>query len=198
MPFLLYNMTLLISLIHFACLCSLLYSHSWGYWALGTHPGVLLCLVTSQPPSHTADSQCPPTPAPPLAFRPGPPWQEDGQPGCWRTRESPLDCKEFKPVNSKGNWSWIFIRRSDAEAPILWPSDAKSWLIRKDPDGGKVWRHEEKGMTEDEIVEWYHWLNWHELEQAPADGEGQGTLACCSPWWSQNQTHLSNWTIAAL
>ena len=113
---------------------------------------------------------------------------------CWRTLESPLDCKEFNPINSKGNRSWIFIRRSDAEAPILWPSDAKSWLIRKDPDGGKVWRQEEKGLTEDEIVEWYHWLNWHEFEHAPGDGEGQGNLACCSPWGRKSQTRLSDWT----
>ena len=100
-----------------------------------------------------------------------------------KTLESPLDCKEIKPVHPKGNQSWIFIGRTDveAEAPILWPPDAKSWLIRKDPDAGKDWRQEEKGTIEDEMVGWHHWLNGHEFEQAPGDGEGQGSLACCSP-----------------
>ena len=81
--------------------------------------------------------------------------------------ESPLDSKEIKPVNSKGNQSWIFIGRTDAEAeaPILWPPDAKSWLTGKDPDAGKDWRQEEKGMTEDKMVGWHHWLNGHEFEQ---------------------------------
>ena len=89
-----------------------------------------------------------------------------------------------KPVHLKGNQPWIFIEKTDAEAetPILWPPDAKSWLIGKDPDAGKDWRWEEKGTTEDEMVEWHYWLNEHELEQAPGDGEGQGSLACCSPW----------------
>ena len=101
-----------------------------------------------------------------------------------KTLESPLDCKEIKPVNVKGNQPWIFLGRSDAEAevPILWPPDVKSWLIRKDHDAGKDWRQEEKGMTEDEMVGWHHWLNGHEFEQAPGDGEGQGSLMCCSPW----------------
>ena len=95
-----------------------------------------------------------------------------------------MDCKKIKPVNPKGNQPWIFIGRTDAEdeAPILWPSNAKSWLIRKDTDAGKDWRQEKKGMTEDEIVGWYYQLNGHEFEQAPGDGEGQGSLACCSPW----------------
>ena len=81
-----------------------------------------------------------------------------------RTLESPLDSKEIKPVNPKGNQSWIFIGRTEAEAkaPILWPSDMKNWLIGKDPDAGKVWGQEEKGMTEDEMVVWHHWLNGHE------------------------------------
>ena len=86
---------------------------------------------------------------------------------CWRkTLESPLDCKKIKPVNPKGNQSWIFIRRTDAEAeaPILWPPDMKSWLTGKDPDAGKTWRWEEKGTTEDEMVGWHHWLNGHEFE----------------------------------
>ena len=80
--------------------------------------------------------------------------------------------------------SWIFIWRTDAkaEAPILWPPDAKNWLIGKDPDAGKDWRREEKGTTEDEMVGWHHWLNGHESVQTPGDGEGQGSMVCCSPW----------------
>ena len=85
-----------------------------------------------------------------------------------KTLESPLDCKEIQPINPKGNQSWIFIGRTDAEAevPILWPPDAKSWLLRKDPDAGKDGRQEEKGMTEDEMVGWHHWLDGHEFLQA--------------------------------
>ena len=80
-----------------------------------------------------------------------------------KTLESPLDCKEIQPVHHLGDWSWVFNGRTDAEAdtPILWPPDAKSWLIWKDPDSGKDWRQEEKGMTEDEMVGWHHWLNGH-------------------------------------
>ena len=91
-----------------------------------------------------------------------------------KTLESSLDCKEIQPVNPKGNQSWIFTARTDAEAetPILWPPDEKNWLIRKDPDAGKVSRQEEKGMTEGEMVGWHHWLNGHEFEQAPVEGEG--------------------------
>ena len=83
-----------------------------------------------------------------------------------KTLESPLDCKEIHPVHSKGNQSWIFIGRTDAEAeaPILWPPDAKSWLTGKDPDAGKDWRQEEKGTTEDEMVGWHHQLDGHEFE----------------------------------
>ena len=101
-----------------------------------------------------------------------------------KTRESPLDCKEIKPVNPKGNQSWLFTGMTDAEAeaPILWPPAAKSWLVRKDSDAGKEWRQEKKGMTEDKMAEWHHWLNGHEFEQASGDREGQGSLACCSPW----------------
>ena len=86
-----------------------------------------------------------------------------------KTLESPLGCKEIKPVNHKGNQTWIFIGRTDAEAeaPILWPPNAKSWLIGKDPDAGKNWGQEEKGVTEDEMVGWHHRLNGHEFEQAP-------------------------------
>ena len=81
--------------------------------------------------------------------------------------ESPLDCTEIKPVNPKGNQPWIFTGRTDAEAeaPVLWPPDAKSQLNGKDPDAGKDWRQEDKGMTEDEVVGWHHWLNGHESEQ---------------------------------
>ena len=101
-----------------------------------------------------------------------------------KTLESPSHSKEVKPVNPKGNQPWILIVRTDAEAeaPRLWPPDAKSWLIGKDPDAGKDWRQEEKGMTEDEMVRCYHQFNGCELEQIPVDGEGQGILACCSPW----------------
>ena len=101
-----------------------------------------------------------------------------------KTLVSPLDCGEIKPVNPKGNQPWIFSGRTDAEgeAPILWPPDLKIWLIRKDPDAGKDWRQEEKGTTEDKMVGWHHWLDGHEFEQAPGVGDGQGSLACCSPW----------------
>ena len=96
--------------------------------------------------------------------------------------ESPLNCKKIKLVNPKGKQPLMFIGRTDAEAPILWPHDAKRELIRKDPDSGKDWRQKEKGMTEDEMVGWPHGLNGHEFEQTLGDGEGQGRLACCSPW----------------
>ena len=100
-----------------------------------------------------------------------------------KTLESSLDSKEIQPVNPKGNQSWIFIGRIDAEAetPILWPPDAKNWLIGKDPDAGKDWTQEEKGTTEDEMVDWHHWLNGHEFEQAVGIGDGWGSLVCCSP-----------------
>jgi len=99
-----------------------------------------------------------------------------------KTLEGPLDCKEIKLVNPKGNKTWIFIGRTDAEAeaPVLWPPDVKSQLTRKDPDAQKDWG--QKGMTEDKMVGWHHWLDGHEFEQAPGDGEGQGSLVCCSPW----------------
>ena len=100
-----------------------------------------------------------------------------------KTLESPLDCKEIKPVNPKGNQSWIFTGRTDAkaEALTLWPPDVKSQLTGKDPDAGKDWGKEEKGVTEDEMVGWHHWLNGHEFEQTQGDSEGQGSLVCCSP-----------------
>ena len=94
-----------------------------------------------------------------------------------KTLESPLDCKE---INPKGNQSLIFIGRTDAEAET--PPDGKNWLIRKDPDAGKDWRWEEKGMTDDEMVGRHHQLNGHEFEQAPGVGDAQGSLVCCSPW----------------
>ena len=104
----------------------------------------------------------------------------------WRWRRlsgSPLDCKEMKLVNNKGIQSWIFFGRTDveAEAPILWPPDVKCQLIGKDPDAGKDWRQEKKGMTEDEMVGWHHWLNGHKFEQTLGDSERQGSLARCSP-----------------
>ena len=98
-----------------------------------------------------------------------------------KTLENSLDSKEIKPVNPKGNQSWIFIGRTDAEAPILWLPDAKSQLMGKDPDAEKDWR-QEKGTTKDEMVGWHHWLNGHKFEQTPGDSEGQGSLVCCSPW----------------
>ena len=106
-----------------------------------------------------------------------------------KTPESPLDCKEIKPVYPKGNQSWIFIGRTEAEAetPILWPPDVKSWLIWKDPDAGKDWRREEKGMTEHEMAGQHHRLDGHELSLS---------LACCSPWGHKelNTTEWLNWT----
>ena len=114
-----------------------------------------------------------------------------------KTLESPLDCKEIKPVHPKGDQSWIFIGRIAAEAgiPLLWPPDVKSWLTGKDPDAGKDWRRE-KGTAEDEMVGWHHWLNWHESEQAPEVGDGQRSLACCSPWdhKESDKTEWLNWT----
>ena len=110
--------------------------------------------------------------------------------------KSPLDCKEIKLVSPKGNQPWVFTGMTDAEAPILWSSDAKSWLIRKDPDAGKDWR-QEKGTTEDEMVGWSHWLYGYEFEQAPGIGDGQGSLAYCSPWGCRelDMTERLNWTF---
>ena len=109
-----------------------------------------------------------------------------------------LDCKEIKAVNLKENQSWIFIGRTDAEAetPILWPPDAKNWLMGEDPDAGKDWRQEEKGMTEVEVGGWHHWLDRHEFEQPPGVGDGQGCLACYSPWGRKksDMTERLNWT----
>ena len=96
-------------------------------------------------------------------------------------KSSPLDSKETKPVTPKGNQPWIFIGRTDAEASILWPPDAKSWLTGKDSTAGRDWGQEEKGTTENDMVGWHHWLNGHEFEQTLGDSEEQGSLACCSP-----------------
>ena len=97
-----------------------------------------------------------------------------------KTLESPLDTKEIKSVNPKGSQPWILIGRIDAEAPILWPPDLRTWITGKDLDAGKDWRQEERGTTEDEMVGWHHWLNGREFEQALGDGDGQGGLVCCS------------------
>ena len=114
------------------------------------------------------------------------------------TLESPLDFKEIKPVNLKGNQPWIFIGRTDAEAetPILGLPDAKSWRIGRDPDAGKDWGQEEKRMTEDEMVGWHHRFDGHEFEQALGVGDGQGSLASCSPWGCKelDMTEGLNWT----
>ena len=105
-----------------------------------------------------------------------------------KTLQSPLDCKEIQPVHPKGDQPWVFIERTDVEAetPVLWPSNAKSWLIGKDHDAGKDWGQEEKGMTEDEMARWHHQLDGHEFEQTPGDSGGQGGIvSSCSPWSHQ-------------
>ena len=97
-----------------------------------------------------------------------------------KTLEGPLDCKEIQPVHSERDQPWDFFGSNDAKAetPVLWPPDAKSWLIGKDSDAGRDWAQEEKGTTEDEMAGWHHQLNRYEFEQAPADGEGEGSLLC--------------------
>ena len=112
-----------------------------------------------------------------------------------KTLENPLDCKEIQPVHPKGNQSWIFIGRTDAktETPILWPHDAKNWLIGKDPDAGKDGKQEEKGTTEDEMVGWHHQLNEHEFASTPGGGNGQGGLTCCSPWGRKESDTTECW-----
>ena len=111
---------------------------------------------------------------------------------------SPLDSKKIKPVNHKGNQSWIFIGRTDpeAEVPILWPPDAKSQLIGKDSDAGRDWGQEEKGMAEDEMAGWHHWLNGHESGWTPGAGDGQGGVVCCDSWACKESdtTEWLNWT----
>ena len=112
------------------------------------------------------------------------------------------DWGRVSSLTLKGNQSWIFIRRTDAEAeaPILWPLDAKNWLTGKDSIAGKDWRQKEKGMTEDEMIGWHHQLDGHEFEQAPGAGDGQGGLACCSPWGHKksNMPEQLNWTEGML
>ena len=114
------------------------------------------------------------------------------------TLESLLGCKEIQRVHPKGNQPWVFIGRTDAEAetPILWPPDVKKWLIGKDPNAGKDWRQEESGTTEDEMVEWHHWLNGHEFEQTLGVCDGQGSLVCFNPWGYKelDMTERLNWT----
>ena len=123
-----------------------------------------------------------------------------------KTLESPLrdscrllrDCKEIQPVHPKGNKPWIFIGRTDAEAetPILWPPDVKNWFIGKDPDAGKEWKQEEKGMTEDEMVGLNHWLNGQGFGWTPGVGDGQGGLVSCSLWGCKelDMSEQLNWT----
>ena len=128
--------------------------------------------------------------------------------GPWFDPGFPLDYK-INPINPKENQSWIFIGRTDAEAetPILWPPDEKNWLTGKDPEAGKDGRQEEKGTTVDKMVGWHCWLNRYEFEWAQGDGDGQGSLACCSPWGckksdttdqpNKNQHHACNPVYAA-
>ena len=110
---------------------------------------------------------------------------------CWRSLDSPLDCREIQPVHPKGNQSSIFTERADSEAetPKLWPPGKKNWLIGKDPDAGKDRRQGEEGTTEDEMAGWHQWLDGHEFEWTLGVGDGQGGLACCSPWGSQRVRH---------
>ena len=115
-----------------------------------------------------------------------------------KTHESPLDCKEIQPVHPKGDQSWVFSGRTDAEAesPVLWPPHAKSWLIGKDSDAGRDWGQEEKRMTENEMAGWHHWLDGHEFEWTLGVGDGQGGLACCDSWGHKelDTTERLNWT----
>ena len=116
--------------------------------------------------------------------------------GVGKDSRVPWTCKDIQPVHPKGNQFWIFIGRTHAEAPILWPPDEKDRLIGKEPDAGKDWRQKGKGMIEDEMVGWHYQLNGHEFEQAPGVGDGQGSLVCCSPWGCKelDTTEWLNWT----
>ena len=111
-----------------------------------------------------------------------------------KTLERPLNCKEIQSIHPKGNQSWLFIERTDAEVetPIVWPPDGRTDFTERDPDAGKDWRQEEKGTTEDEMVGWHHQLNGHEFEQAPGVGDGQGGLACYSPW-GHKESDMTEW-----
>ena len=136
-------------------------------------------------------------------------WELDGEeswaPNNWcfwtvvlqKTLESALNSKKIQSVHPKGDQSWVFIRRTnvEVETPVLWPPHAKSWLIGKDPDAGKVWGQEEKGTTEDEMVGWHHRLNGHGFGWTPGVGDGQGGLACCNSWVAESDmTERLNWT----
>ena len=114
---------------------------------------------------------------------------------CWR-RLLQVPWSAIKPVNPKGNQSWILIGRTDAKAPILWPHDGKNWLIKRDLGAGKDWGQDKKGMTEDETVGWHHWLDGRESEWTPGVGDGQGGLACCNSWGLKewDTTERLNWT----
>ena len=115
-----------------------------------------------------------------------------------KTLDSPLDCKEVQPVHPKGDQSWVFFGRNDAEAetPVLWPRHAKSWLIGKDSDAGRDWGQEEKGTTEDEMAGWHHQLDGHEFGWTLGVGDGQGGLVCCDSWGCKelDTTEQLNWT----
>ena len=111
-----------------------------------------------------------------------------------KTLESPLNCKEIKPLNPKENQSWILIGRTDAEVPTLWPPDAKSWLLRKDPDAGKDWRQKEKGTTEDEMVGWRHWCNGHGLSKLQETVKDREAWHAAVPGVTKSWTWLSDWT----
>ena len=117
-----------------------------------------------------------------------------------KTLESPLDCKEIQPVHSKGDQSWVFFGRNDAKAetPVLWPPDAKRWLIGKDSDAGRDWGQEKKGTAEDEMAGWHHRLNGHEFEWTLGVDDGQGGLVCCNSWGRKelDTTERLNWTDA--
>ena len=114
-----------------------------------------------------------------------------------KTLESPLDCKEIQPVHSEGDQLWDFFGRNDAkaEAPVLWPPHVK-WLVGKDSDAGRDWGQEEKGMTEDEMAGWHHWLDGCESEWTLGVGDGQGGLTCCDSWGRKESdtTERLNWT----
>ena len=114
-----------------------------------------------------------------------------------KTLESPLDCKEIQPVHPKGNQSWIFTGRTDAEAPVLWPPDVKSWLTGKDPEAGKDRRQEEKGSTGDETVGWHHWLNGHEWVNSWSWWWTRRPGMFCSPWGCKESdvTEQLNWSL---
>ena len=119
-----------------------------------------------------------------------------------KTLESPLDCKEIQPVHSQGDQSWVFFGRTDAEAetPIFWPPNVKSWLIGKDSDAGRGWGQEEKGTTKEEMAGWHHWLDGRESEWTLGVGDGQGGLACCNSWGRKESdtTERLKWTVTSI